>query len=176
MAATVEDYMKNEKWVGRVKTAFDMIDINKNGTVEEDDWKRWIENVKKEVNPDAKLLDNLTKALGNYTKAMGATPGRKLNKDEYVKVMAEMAVAENARKAKGEKTLASYATEAWHDVVDKNHDGFVTIDEFRTVMKACNMPAAMADARFNVIDANKNGKIERKELIEAEEKFWFNLD
>ena len=177
MAATVEDYMKNEKWVGRVKANFDMIDINKNGTVEEDDWKRWIENIKKEVNPDAKLLDNLTKALGNYTKAaMGATPGRKLNKDEYVKVMAEMAVAENARKAKGEKTLTTYVTEAWHDVVDKNHDGFVTIDEFRTVTKACNMPAAMADARFNVIDANKNGKIERKELIEAEEKFWFNLD
>ena len=175
-AHTVDDYMNNEKWVGRVKAAFDMIDINKNGFVEEDDWKRWIENIKKDVNPDAKLIDNLTKAVTDYTTAMGATSGTKLNKDEYVKAAAKMAASESARKAKGEATLGSIMTTALHDVVDKNHDGTVSLDEFTTVMKACNAPPAMIEARFKAIDKNNNGKIERKELIESEENFWYGLD
>ena len=173
-AHTVDDYMNNAKWVGRMKSSFDMIDINKNGTVGEDDWKKWIENIKKYVNPDSALLDNLAKAMAKYTAAMGATSGKKLNKDEYVKAMAEMAVAENARKAKGERTLRSYVNDAWHDVVDKNHNGFVTLDEFHTVMKACNMNET--EEKFNAIDKDKSGKVERKELSEAEEKFWLGLD
>ena len=175
-APTVDDYMNNEKWVKSVKGAFDMIDINKNGFVEEDDWMRWIENIKKDVNPDAKLIDNLTKALKDFTTAMGATSGAKLNKDEYVKASAKMAVSETARKAKGEPTLGSLVTKAWHGVVDKNHDGTISLDEFRTVMKACNAPQEMVEARFKAMDKNNNGKIELKELIETEEKFWFNLD
>ena len=175
-APTVNDYMNNEKWVARIKMGFDMIDINKNGTVEEEDWTRWIENIKRDVNPDAALLDKLKKAMGDYTAAVGVIAGKKLNKDEYVKAMAEMAAAETARKAKGEKMLSASVNDAWHDVVDKNHDGFITLDEFRTVMKACNATQAMADARFNAIDKDKNGKVERKELREAEEKFWYGLD
>ena len=61
-------------------------------------------------------------------------------------------------------------------MVDKNHDGFVTRDEFHAIMKACNVSTEMADARFNAMDKNKNDKIELKELSEAEEKFWFDLD
>ena len=105
--------------------------------------------------------------MANYTSAL--TQGKKLNKDEYVKAMADMSVAEKARKAKGENTLGSYVNKAWHAVVDKNHDGFVTRDEFRTIMKACNVGAEMADARFDAMDKNKNGKIELNELSEAEE-------
>ena len=173
---SVEDYLKNEKWVARVKSAFDMIDINKNGTVEQDDWKRWVENIKKDVNPDAKLLENLNQKTADYVKEMGLEPGKKLTKEEYMKAMAGMAVSENARKAKGERTLGSFVNDAWHDLVDKNHDGFVTLDEFRIVMKACNVGQEAADARFNALDKDKNGKVERKELREAEEKFWYSLD
>ena len=97
-AHTVEDYLNNEKWVGRVRAAFDMIDINKNGTLEEADWMGWVENIKRDVNPDAGLSGNLTKAMGNFTSAMGVTQGKKLNKDEYVKASAAMVVAEKAKK------------------------------------------------------------------------------
>ena len=176
-AHTVDDFMKSEKWVARAKAVFNMVDINKNGTVEEDDYMRWVENIKKDVNPDAALLDKLIKAVKRcYVEGMGLTPGKKFNKDEYVKAMAEMAVGELARKARGEKTLLSIADDAWYDLVDKNHDGFVTLDEFCTVMKACNFKPEVAEARFNEIDKNKNGKLERKELSEAEENFWYGLD
>ena len=172
----VQDYLSNEKWTTLIKVAFDMIDVNKNGTVEEADYMRWIENIKRDVNPDAALLDNLTKAMGNFTAALGMTGGKKLNKEEYVNAMAEMGIAENTKRAKGERTLSSYLNEAWHAVVDKNHDGFVTRDEFLTVMKACNVSTRIADARFNDMDKNKKGKIEFEEVAVADEKFWFALE
>ena len=173
---TVDDYMNNEKWVTRMKASFDVVDINKNGAVDADDWKRWVDNIKTAVNPDAALLEKLNKAMIDYTTAMGVTASTKLNKDQYVKAMAELAVAENARRAKGETTLRDAVNNAWYDVVDKNHDGSVTKDEFCTIMQACNVKPEVAEQRFNAIDTNKNGKIDRKELSEFQYKVWFGLD
>ena len=48
--------------------------------------------------------------------------------------------------------------------------------EFCAVQKACNVPPEAAEQRFNTIDANKNGKIERKELTEIQYKIWNGLD
>ena len=60
---------------------------------------------------------------------------------------------------------------------DINHDGVVTLEEFRTVMKiAYGCDAEEADATFRLIDANKNGKIERKELTNYELNYWFDLN
>ena len=173
---TVDDYMKNEKWIGRMHQSFDAADINKNGTVEMDDWKRWVENIKAAANPDAAKLEKLNKAVADYIAGMGITAGTKLTKDQYVRAMAEFAVADNAKRAKGETTLRDAFNNAWYDVVDKNHDGSITKDEFCAVQKACNVPPEVAEQRFNTIDANKNGKIERKELTEIQYKIWNRLD
>ena len=173
---TVDDYMNNEKWTTRIKASFDVIDINKNGTVEMDDWKQWVENIKKAVNPDAALLEKLTKVMIDYCAGMGVTAETKLNKDQYVKAIAEFVVAENAKRAKGETTLRDVVNNAWYDVVDKNHDGSVTKEEFCAIMAACNVKPEIAEQRFNQIDTNKNGKIDRKELCEFQDKLWSGLD
>ena len=172
---TVDDYMNNEKWMTRVKASFDIIDLNKNGTVEMDDWKRWVENIKNATNPDAALLEKLTKVLTDYCAGMGVTAGTKLSKDQYVKAIAEFVVAENAKRAKGETTLRDKVNYAFYDVVDKNHDGYVTKEEFCAIMAACNVKPELAEQRFNEIDTNKNGKIERKELCELHDKLWSEL-
>lgn len=173
---TVDDFMKNEKWLTRIKASFDVIDINKNGKVDVDDWKRWVENIKKAANPDAALVEKLNKAMIDYCAGMGVTKDTKLDRDQYVNAMAKLAVEENAKRAKGEATLRDALNNAWYDMVDKNHDGFVTKDEFITIMTACNVKQEVAEQRFNMIDTNKNGKIERKELSEFQFKAWFGLE
>ena len=172
---TVDDYMNNEAWVTRIKASFDFIDINKNGTVEMDDWTRWVENMKNKINPDAQLLEKFNKATMDIMVDMGLTTGKKLNIDEYVKVMAEVAVVDRNRQAKGEQSHREAFYNALYEVVDKNHDGSLSRDEFCDAMECCNVPREVGKQRFDHVDANKNGKIERKEMIDFQSKLWLTL-
>ena len=52
-----------------------------------------------------------------------------------------------------------------YDVADTNHDGFITLDEYRKLLVACNLPESAADDTFKVID--------RDELNKHEFMFWF---
>lgn len=174
---TADDYLNNTAWVTRIKGFFDRVDQNKNGTIEVKDFEDLLANVNREIKPDAKVYENFRQVVMEHITNMGITPGKKLTKDEYVKNMAKMAVVENAKKGKGEKASLAKVNDALYDMVDINRDGFVTLDEFRTVTKVaygCN--AAEAEAGFRAIDTNKNGKIERKELTDYEVNFWFGLD
>ena len=175
-AHTADDFMNNANWVGRMKALFDLLDRNKNGTIESDDWTIWVDNINEMVKPDAKLIENLRKASSDAAAAMGILPGKKISQDEYIKNMAQMAVKENEKRNKGERTHTDILNDAWYDVVDTNHDGFVTLDEYRLVLKASNFGAESADETFRILDANKNGKIERKELTDHEFKYWYGLN
>ena len=62
------------------------------------------------------------------------------------------------------------------DVVDKNHDGFVTFEEYKILMEASNFGEEAAKTAFNLLDKNKNGKIERNEFLSSHLTFWFSLD
>ena len=77
-------------------------------------------------------------------------------------------------KAKG-RSLISSKTLGTADVVDKSHDGFITLDEYHIVMKAYNFSREEVEAGFRAMDANNNRKIERKELVDHELKYWFGL-
>ena len=165
--------MNNETWVARMKTLFDFVDLNKNGTMEVEDWLRYVDNINREVKPDTRLYENLRQAMLNNIAAMGLTPGKKLTKDEYVKNMADMAVRENAKRSRGEKTYLEILENAWYAIMDINHDGVVTLDEYRIVLKVCNFSAEEAEAGFRAMDTNKNGKVELKELIDHELNYWF---
>ena len=94
---TVEDYMNNAAWVKRMTSLFDFVDVNKNGTMEVDDWIRYVDNINCEIKPDEKLYENLRQAMLNNIAAMGVTAGKKLTKDEFIKNIAEMAIKENAK-------------------------------------------------------------------------------
>ena len=61
------------------------------------------------------------------------------------------------------------------DIVDQNHDGHVTLEEYKIFMEASDHKSDVAEATFKVLDKNKNGKIERKELIAGAVKFWCDL-
>ena len=172
---TVDDYLTNTIWVARMKSLFDFVDLNKNGTMEVDDWLRYVDNINREVKPDPKLYENLRQAMLNNIAAMGITPGKKVTKDEFVKNIAKMAIKENNKRSRGERTYLDILEDAWYDTVDTNHDGFITLDEYRIVMKACNFSPDEVEAGFRAMDVNKNGKVERKELVDHELNYWFGL-
>ena len=173
--ATADDYLKNAGWVQRTGQRFDMLDVNKNGTIELADFQAPMEKIINEVKPDAAVLEKYRAIASKFTEAMGIGAGKKLNKDEFTKNAAAIAVAESAKKAKGEKTVFDELDNACYDIVDKNKDGFVTLNEFLVVMKATGVDAKMAEEKFKKLDANGNGKIERQELINQHINSWCSL-
>ena len=79
-ANTADDYLNNTMWVApRMKSLFDFVYFNKNGTMEVDDWLCYVDNINREVNPDPKLYENLSQTMLNNIAAMGVTPGNNLN-------------------------------------------------------------------------------------------------
>ena len=153
------------------------MDQNKDGTIEVKDFEDMLNNINREVKPNAEDYENLRQTTMKHIGNMGITPGKKVTKDEYVENMAKMAVVENAKKCKGEKTSLAMVNDALYEVMDINHDGVVTLDEFRTVMKvAYGCTDEEVEAGFHIIDTNNNGTIEREELTAHEVNFWFGLD
>lgn len=173
--ATVQDYLNNAKWVKRVSQMFDNTDIDKNGYISTADFLKFVDNLAKETDRP-EMIAKLREVMLEWAAAIGIKEGVKADKQEYLKLMASMAIVENAKVKRGEKPLIYKLDNAWFDAVDVNHDGHVTLNEYILVMKAFNLDAASAEAGFDSLDKNKNGKIERNEFIETEFKFWFTLD
>ena len=87
-----------------------------------------------------------------------------------------MSLAEIGRRDKGEMTMSEKVGNAGFDVLDKNHDGYVTWDEYKVAMEVGGLDEEVGRATFNLLDKNKSGKIDRKEYTEADIKFWCTLD
>ena len=170
------EFLSTPQWVQRMQNVFEWMDLDKNGYLELDDWLTMVRNIERDTKADAALIAKLNEAITEYCAGMGLTPGKKSTRDEFVKDMAAFAVSEHSKKKAGERPLLFKSNDAWYDVVDTNRDGFITRDEYRTVMKACNYSTAAADAAFDHLDVNKDGRIERKELNEQEFKFFYDLD
>ena len=173
--ATVEDYLQNPSWVHRVEQMFDSVDTKRNGYLMLEDWQSLEDNFEKEVKPAAHLMAALRARTKEYYGAIGFASGKKLTKEEYLRGFAALAIAERARKERGEETLLHKMNDAWFDAVDTNHDGYVRQDELRMALRGINNESA-AEAIFETLDRNKDGKIERKEISDNDFKFWFHLD
>ena len=174
--ATVEDYLNNAKWVKRVSAFFKQKDANKDGYLTREDFLALINNLAKAVPDRPDLISKAREAMVECAAAMGLTEGVKADLQTFLKLGAATAVTEAAKLTTGEKPMTEKVDNALFDILDKNHDGHVTWEEYKVMMEAGNFDPEAASATFALLDTNKNGTLERKELIDANAKFWTYLD
>ena len=122
------------------------------------------------------LIAKARKVTAQFCDDFGLTEGVRADKEKWIQLCAVNAIAEKERMKKGEETGTSKVYNAIFDIVDKNHDGYVTLDEYKTVMESSDTGPEAAEATFAVLDKNKNGKIERQEFIDGTVKFWCDLN
>ena len=176
LMATAADYLSNSTWMHRMTVCFQQLDVDQDGLVGHDESEAWINAVDAEVKPDRPLVDKLLAMNEEFVIGMGIKKGEKVTLEQFLKGCSELAVGEVAKKRRGQPVLLNSLTSAWFDVIDTDHDGCVSLEEFRTMMKSMDFGASAADESFKVVDTNKNGKIEREELTDQMFKFWFTLD
>ena len=176
---SAEVYKQDQQWVHRIKSFFNLLDYNKNGYIHQGDWERLADNIEKAFKPDPpNLMDRVRETADAYFTAIGIKGERKLTCDEFIEAFSEFAVKERAKKERakkerGEEPLLYPMNDAVYDVADTTKDGFVTIEEYRRIFKAGNLPESGADVAFKVAGANSDGKIDRQKLNDYEFEFWF---
>lgn len=165
-------YKKNPKWVKRVEEFFVQSDFNKHNYLSIEDFDMWIDNIEKEVvKADPTLLKKLREVSHEYWEStVGLKPGIQITKDQFADKMAEFAAAD------GSKTLQLKYLDALHGVGDTTGDGCLTLDEYTTLLKACNFGADLAKTVFETVNKNHDGKVSLQDLNDYAANFWFTLD
>ncbi|CAB4004870.1 obelin-like [Paramuricea clavata] len=150
----LQDLTKNKKWVQQMKEYFDAVDLNKNGYT-------------------SQLRRFYNEVFEDFYGAAGLLPGKQVTKEEFLEGVSHLSVAELEKKKLGEETLMESLCNAFYKAMDRNDDGKITVNEVKTIMKACNMTEEKAEKWFNLADKNKNGVVETHELTNAEFESWF---
>ena len=174
--ATVAEFTGNASWVKRIETLFDSYDLNKNGSLTKEEFYTSINKLALKVTDRPEQIEKLRKSTVDITDALGLGEGVKIDKKQFVELLAAFVVGEKAKIAKGEVTLVEKHNVALFDVVDRNNDGNITWEEYKSVMEASGFDEAAARAAFDMLDKNKNGKVDRKELASADMNFWTGLE
>ena len=173
MATVADKYLKSGKWTDRMKSVFALADVDKKGFITADYYKVWIEKINEIIKPDPSLIAALEKVSQEYVTEIGLTPGVQFTEDQYLEAIAKFAAKD---RDKGEDSMLYKGTNAFYDVVDKNHDGTITQDEYKLLCKVWGCPEEVAPAIFDSIDKNHNGKLERKELLAYEMDYTYKMD
>ena len=176
--ATAQDFLKNEKWRGRVEGFFSALDEDKDKKVSKADYERAVDNLAKFAleldRPNRKdAVDNAKAALFEFTDAAGLTEA-KVDLEKYQEMVAPVFAADVTRKQNGEPTLLAKMDSAFFKVL--NGDDCVTHDAYIKHLKALNLPTDAADAHFKALDPDSTGKVKQDALIEAHFNFWYTLD
>ena len=174
--ATVQDYLENDKWVKRIDGLFTTFDVNKDGYVSAEDWMITVDNFEKDASDRPEAIAKLREATLDFTTALGLTEGVKADKKKFRELEAAFCLAQAEKMKRGEMTSLDKFTNALFDFVDKNHDGCLTFEEYKMIVVSSNFDEEAAKATFNMLDKNKNGKIERKEYLASSVKFWCTLE
>ena len=102
--ATVQDYLKNAKWIKRINEFFDQLDVNKSGYLSREDWLICIDDLEKVITDRPVLIAKAREVTLEYMDVLGLTEGMKADKQKFQELAAAMSIAETAR-LKREKKL-----------------------------------------------------------------------
>ena len=173
---TVQNYLTNEEWVKRIDGVFTTFNANKDGYISAEDWMNIVDNLEKKVPDRPEAIAKLREATVEFTNAMGLTKGAKADKQKHRELLAAFCLVDAEKMKRGEMTSLEKYLNPTLDCVDKNRDGYVTFEEFKLVMEACNFGEEAAKATFNLLDKKKMGKIDRNEYLRSKVSFWYTLD
>ena len=167
-------YKNCPEWIKRMEALFDQTDRNKDGFLSIEDFTLWSDNLERQEKSDPVLIQKSRQATREFWESTGLKPGVKLTKEQFIDGMIELALIEKAKHLEdNEDSVHVRYIESIFDVFDTNQTGFIELDEYERLLLAANYDAGSAKIVFDIVDANHDGKISRKELRNYNTKFWF---
>ena len=157
---------------------FEFMDHKKEGFVTREKYLETYNRLDKEIPDRKEFLDKARKAAEEWLDVFGLTEGIKAEKPKYIELCAAFGLIESELFRKKELTHEEKRVHALFDVVDRNSNGYLSLDEYKELMTIVDDKLSDEDiqAAFNLLDTDKNGRLNKKEYAAAEAKFWCVLD
>ena len=173
-----EDVFNNPKWKERIKSAFDFLDRKKEGKISVDLIMNILagRDVALKMNASEDQMKRLMDVISTILSEMEFQPGTAIYFDNYIKGVAILGKNELERQSKNETTLARLASDALFDVIDENHDGSISLEEWTAYGKVVGYDDDACKATFNVCDLNGDGKLSPDEFALKRMQYWYSLD
>lgn len=98
----------------------------------------------------------------------------KVSLEEYLKV-ADISITNFSNSTKLQEAHTNKANEIF-EILDANHDGQITISEYKQFCLAVGLTEEQAEIAFSHLDINSNGYISRDEYFQASTDFHLSED
>jgi len=155
----------------RLYRRFDTFDLDEDNKLTFREVLFWPNRMKHLIGANDEEIESLRKAVRILFGACGVTEDG-LCREDWVEANQVFAEAEKQRMKRGEETLIAVLGNAYFDVLDKEGDGTVGLEELKTIMRAFQVPQEAAYTFFDAADVDKSGSLERQEMYNLNHKFW----
>jgi len=155
----------------RLYRRFDTFDLDEDNRMTLREVLFWPDRMKHLIGANHEEIESLRKAVRILFGACGVTE-EGLCREDWVEANQVFAEAEKWRMKRGEESLVAVLGNAYFDVIDKEGDGAVGLEELKTIMRAFQVPLEAAYTFFDAADVDKSGRLEREEMYKLNHKFW----
>lgn len=165
--ATAEEYLANKFWIKKMKTAFKLSDVDKNGVINIEDFKRSADLFEKKCPEKAKEIRE--QLIHVFIESTGSADTQ-ITLNQWLKMRAAIAAHPDARKRFREFMDKEF------DLIDTDGSGTISREEFRDFFECKGLDGNLANPSFDAIDTDHNNFISRDEFSVAREEFHLGLD
>jgi Ca2+-binding EF-hand superfamily protein len=158
----------------RLLKRFDTFDIDGDEVMTLDEIKKWPERMRSLCNANDEQVEKMKAGIEIFFTCHGVHPIHGCKREHYIENNRIFAEYERERIRQGLQPIIHVLAESYFDVLDSDHNGYLTFSELQTMMLAFEVPVDAADSFFAVCDTNGDGKLEYDEMHIQFVKFWFS--
>jgi len=161
----------DSKLLERLHKRFDTLDLDGKKKVTLKQVHFSPERMQQLVGVSDEELERMKKAVRIFFGACGVTE-KGLGREDWVEAHQVFAEAERERRKRGEQSLVALLTNVYFDVLNRNGDDTVGLDDLKILMRAFLVPEEAAHTFFDAAGVDRSNRLERDEIHDIFHKFW----
>ncbi len=159
---------------------FDLLDLNRNGLIQHNDFSDMAELVREELQLEEGseehkyVAEKATRLFHQLLADISPEEHQSISKDEWLNFFEEKLGDQI-----DEEVLATYQELVYlyvFDFFDHNRDGYITNDEYKCFFEIFKLDKEYLEKSFSKLDSNGDKKVSRYEMLAAIEDFLISDD
>jgi len=170
---------ENPKWIERHRYMFQLLDPNNNNAVSLDELiYKASHEVCGNIGATPAQTERHTEALTNFLARAGLRSGEETSWEQYIQGWKRLVTSELKKWERNQITLIRLWADALFDIIDKNQDGSISLEEWVTYTRAAGIIGTDEDRveTFKVCDLDGSGRIDVEEMTRQNIGFWYTAD